>query len=124
MRCSNRARAGSGPRCGAAAQAAHHSAGDCSDEVEVVRSLAPQDAAAEFGSQLFGGAWAVEPVGESPAVDHVEPAKFGVARHLAQAQDARLEAVFDVDAQQHAVAFRSFATRRQRGRIFTFDICP
>src|SRR5262249_28747564 len=94
------------PDVGATAQAAHHAAGDRSDEIEVVRSLAPQDAAAEFGHQLFGGTWAVEPIVETPAVDHAEPAEFAGARHLAQAQHARLEAMFDVDAQQYAVALR------------------
>src|SRR5262249_36392753 len=86
------------PDVGATAQAAHHAAGDRSDEIEVVRSLAPQDAAAEFLCQLFGGPRAVEPVVETPAVDHAEPAEFTGAHHLAQAQHAWLEAMFDVDA--------------------------
>jgi len=76
-------------------------------------SLAPQDTAAEFRRQLFGGARPVEPVDETPAVDHAEPAKFGGARHLAQAQhtlrqlvDLLIERGVQVDYAIHPVAGR------------------
>ena len=60
------------PRVNAAAKASYHPSTDGPDDINLVRSLPPEDSPAWLRRQLLWGARTVQPVGKAPAVDHAE----------------------------------------------------
>ena len=103
--------AGRVPRHSRAANAPHHAAAYRADDVELVRPLPPEDAAAGPRRQLFSRARTVQPVLVAPVVHHPQLAELARAHHLADAQHARFEAVLHVHAQQHPLPLRRLRKR-------------
>src|SRR5499433_1402479 len=75
------------------ADAAEQTATDESQDVELMRSLPEGHATAQARVELLGVAWAIEPVGEAPIVQHADPAERAALGDLSDLADRRLEAV-------------------------------
>jgi hypothetical protein len=115
------------PHADRGSHAAHESAPDQPSNVEVVRSLAEDDATALTRVQLRGQARPVQPVIEVPAVDHPQPSQTPAAHDLADGLDRRFVALrladdhLDssvLDRLDHPVGVRE----RDRERLFDNDV--
>src|SRR5438309_2037869 len=79
------------PDTGHSADAAHQAAADPAHDVQLVRALAKNDAAAEGRVQLFGDPAAVDPVRVVPSVYQPDTPDFAALDDLPHAEDRRLE---------------------------------
>ena len=101
-----RHRAGGVPYPGHAPDATQHTAADGTNNIELVRPLPPEDAVSPSRGHLVGCSWPIEPVHESPTMDHTQPPQLPGAGQFPDFLDARLEAVLDVHPKQHPIAVR------------------
>ena len=96
-------------------------------DVDLVRHLVEQDAAAARGVELLGPARAIEEIGVVPGRDHAEPAKLAARDDVAHRAHRRIEGMGVADDQLHAGALdrrddRIAFGERERHRLFEDDV--
>src|SRR5207244_3992719 len=94
-----------------AAYAAHHAPADVANDVNLVRCLQVDGAAALVGHQLVGHAGAVYQVRVVPRMDHAQLAQLAAAHDLAHEPNRRLRHLGVALHQPHAVALGSIDHR-------------